>query len=310
MTPIVTLTLNPTVDLSSVAERVRPIHKVRTHDDRFDPGGGGINVARVVVELGGNAEALALAGGTTGSLLDELLEREGVPRRLIATAGQTRISHIIFERESGLEYRFVPSGEAPSAEELERLVEAAGQVECRYFVASGSVPTGAPPDILARIGRLAAERGAWFVLDSSGVGLTATLGRAPVHLVKPSLSELETIAGRELKEPSAQEEVAREIVQAGHAEMVAVTLGADGAVLATRDRILRKATPKVETRSAVGAGDSFLAAMILALWHGEPPEQAFVAGIAAGAAAVLTPGTRLVRRADYERIREKLRRAG
>jgi 6-phosphofructokinase 2 len=309
MTPIATLTLSPTVDLSSVADHVRPIHKIRTQDDRFDPGGGGINVARVVLELGGEVEALALAGGTTGRLFEELLEREGVPRRLIRTAAHTRISHMVYERETGLEYRFVPAGEAPAPEELKACLEAVRQIECRYFVASGSVPPGTPPDILARIGRIVEENGARFVLDSSGIGLTATLGQAPVYLVKPSLSELETVAGRELKDPAAQEQAARRIVEGGRAEIVAVTLGAEGAVLVTRDRVLRKPTPKVKVRSAVGAGDSFLGAMTLALARDETPEQGFVAGIAAGTAAVLTPGTRLCRREDYERLLNELRKA-
>jgi 6-phosphofructokinase 2 len=309
MPSIVTLTLSPTVDLSSVADRVRPIHKVRTREDRFDPGGGGINAARVIVALGGSVEAIALAGGTTGSLLDELLEREAVPRRLIRTSGATRMSHMVFERETGLEYRFVPEGSKPGAAELDACINAVRGTACEYFIASGSLPPGLPADIYARIGRIVVEQGARLVLDSSGKGLAYTLGHVPVLLIKPSLSELEGLVGHALRDAEAQERAARDIVRRGDAEIVALTLGADGAMLVTADTVLRREAPKVKASSAVGAGDSFVAAMTLALSHGQPPEAAFLAGIAAGAAAVLTPGTRLVRREDYERIHAELLRA-
>jgi 6-phosphofructokinase 2 len=302
MIPIVTVTLAPTVDLSSEAERVQPIHKVRTANDRFDPGGGGINVARVVTELGGDVLAVGMMGGVTGALLDELLDHEGIRRRLLPSAAQTRLSHVVHERATGLEYRFVPAGQPLAPEEYEALIEIVEGLEFRYLVASGSVPPGAPSDILARIGGVAARKDARFVLDSSGQGLKDTLGRAEVHLVKPSIGEFEAYLGRELADPQEQEKAALDVVRAGIAEIVAVTLGREGAILATGGRVLRMAAADVEVRSAVGAGDSFLAAMTLALSRGDSVPDAFLFGMAGGSAAVLTPGTQLCRRSDVERI--------
>lgn len=307
MPRIVTLTLNPTIDGSSEAEQVRPQHKVRTTRERYDPGGGGINVARVVLALGGDALAMCLAGGATGPVLDALLDQHGVPRRLVPVAGPTRISVTVYERSSGMEYRFVPEGPTVSAAEVQACLAAIGEVECDYFVASGSLPPGAPEDMLAQIGRIVAERGAKFALDSSGAGLRATLGRAPVHLVKPSLSELEALMGRDLSDPAAQERAAEELVTSGAAELVALTLAEDGALLASREGVLRMAAPEVPVRSAVGAGDSFLAGMVCALSHGKRPREAFLRGMAAGAAAVMTPGTDLARAADVERLYKELK---
>ncbi|HEX2257435.1 MAG TPA: 1-phosphofructokinase family hexose kinase [Afifellaceae bacterium] len=306
MPAIVTLTLNPTIDGSSEAELVRPVHKVRTSNERYDPGGGGINVARVVRELGGDALAICLAGGTTGPVLDALLAEHAVPRRLVAIAGPTRISHTVFEQSSGQEFRFVPEGPHLSPAEVRACLDAVAAVECAYFVASGSLPPGAPEDLLAQAGRIAAGRGARFVLDSSGAGLKGTLGAAPVHLVKPSLGELTALVGRELPDAASQEAAATELVASGAAEMVALTLGHDGAILASRDGIQRAAALDVPVRSAVGAGDSFLAAMVCALAQGRPPREAFLRGIAGGTAAVLTPGTELAHRADVERLYRQL----
>jgi len=306
MPAIVTLTLNPTIDGSSEAERVRPIHKVRTTGERYDPGGGGINVARVVRALGGDALAICLAGGATGPVLDALLEEHGVPRRFVSIRGPTRISLTVYERASGQEYRFVPEGPRLSTAEVRACLQAVAEVDCAWFVASGSLPPGAPDDMLAEAGRIASGRGARFVLDSSGAGLKATLGAAPVHLVKPSLRELQALMGRELPDAASREEAAAELVAAGAAEMVAVTLGHEGAILARRDGVVRAPALDVAVCSAVGAGDSFLAAMVCALAQGMAPRDAFLRGMAGGAAAVMTPGTELARAADVERLYREL----
>jgi 6-phosphofructokinase 2 len=302
MLPIVTDTLNPTVDLSSETERVQPTRKTRTTNDKFDPGGGGINVARVIAELGGKAQAVSFAGGATGALLDELLEREGITRRLLRSAVPTRLSHVIYERATGLEFRFVPGGQPLTPREYEECFAVLEELEFHYIVASGSQPPNAPPSVLSQIGEIAARKKASFVLDTSGQALKATLGRTRVHLVKPSLEELEGYLGRKLTTPADQEFAAADLVRSGVAEIVALTLGAEGAVLATANGIQRMAAPKVPVKSAVGAGDSFVGAMTLGLSRGDSPAEAFKRGIAAGTAAVLTPGTQLCKRCDAERI--------
>jgi 6-phosphofructokinase 2 len=303
---IVTLSLNPTIDVASEADLVRPTHKVRTANETYDPGGGGVNVARVITELGGAARVICPAGGFTGELLDELLEKAGVPRQIVRIGGSTRISVTIFERKTGLEYRFIPNGPKLQPEEVEACLTAIREAEYEYFVASGSVPLGAPSDILAQIAAIVHDRGAKFVLDSSGVGLSATLERVPVYLVKPSMSELEALKGRRLDDESARD-AAIDLIERGQAEIVAVTMGASGALLATKQGVWRMRAPRVEAHSAVGAGDSFVGAMTLALSRGSPVEDALTLAIAAGAASVLTPGTRLCTAPDVLRIYDDIR---
>ncbi len=114
MPPIVTLTLNPAIDAACQADEVRPIRKIRTSNERYEPGGGGINVARVIKELGGEALAVYCAGGLIGQALGEMVAAAGLDRRAIQIAGLTRVSHTVFERSTGKEYRFVPEGPALS----------------------------------------------------------------------------------------------------------------------------------------------------------------------------------------------------
>lgn len=301
MTAIMTLGLNPAIDVSSEADTVRSTHKVRTFNETYDPGGGGINVARVVTEMGGDCEVVYLAGGITGSVLGGLLERDKVRRRLIPIEGSTRISFTVHERETGLEYRFVASGPTLNAAEADACLKAIEASTFRYFVASGSLPNGVPDDFLAEIARLVRRKGAKFILDSSGPGLKTTLAKASVCLVKPSLNELEDLVGHSLDEAGARD-AAVDLVRRGAAEMVAVTMGPDGAILATADRVLRAPALKVEARSTVGAGDSFLGALVWAMADGWSLEEALAFGIAAGAAALLHPGTKLVARENVLRF--------
>src|SRR5690606_8819753 len=130
MKPIVTLTLNPAIDGAAGAETVRPIRKVRTWNERYDPGGGGINAARVIRELGGPAMAVYLSGGTTGPVLDGLVRSSGIESVRIPIAGHTRISHTVHERSSGLEFRFVPEGPAVTSEEWSACLAALEAVDC------------------------------------------------------------------------------------------------------------------------------------------------------------------------------------
>ena len=111
MKSIATLTLNPTIDVAYEVERVFPVEKIRTRTENYDPGGGGINVARVFARLGGAARCYYLSGGATGPALDGLLDKHGLVRERIAIAGDTRVATTIVEHQCGKEYRFVPPGD-------------------------------------------------------------------------------------------------------------------------------------------------------------------------------------------------------
>ncbi len=301
MTAILTVTLNPTVDISSDAEMVRPTFKIRTTNQRHDPGGGGINVARVIRELGGEAEAVYLSGGATGVLLDECVAATGLTAHRVRTCGPTRIAYMVQDHKTNLEYRFVPEGPAVEKHELDAVLDLIGRFEGDYIVASGSLPAGLPVDTFSQIAAIAGKKGARFVLDTSGDPLREALSSAGVFLVKPSLGELEGLAGAKLDEDEARA-AALDIVKAGSARHVAVSMGREGAMLANADGVLRHAAIHVKVKSAVGAGDSFVGAMVHALAGGASVDHAFRFAIAAGAAAAMTSGTELCRRRDVEAL--------
>jgi 6-phosphofructokinase 2 len=301
MKPIVTLTLNPTIDGSASAEVIAPLRKIRTSDERYHPGGGGINVARVVAELGGETRALYLAGGATGAILDDLLRNIGVTCHCIPIAGYTRIAHTVFERSSAQEYRFVPEGPEVSEAEWKACLAELATLDFDYVVVSGSLPRGLPDTAYGGVVDIAAAKGARVVLDTSGNALKATLGKG-VFLVKPNRSELEDLVGRPLPQTDQLITAARTLIANKSAEIVAVTLGEDGALIVSQNEAWHSVAPPVTANSAVGAGDSFVGAVTLALAQGRSLEAVLAYGIAAGTAAVLSPGAELSSAVDVERL--------
>ena len=288
-----TLTLNPSIDVSSETEKVEPERKVRTCNERIDPGGGGINVARVLHRLGTSVEAIYLAGGATGGSLDELLERAGLARRLVPIADDTRTSLAVHEDSTGQDYRFVPEGPTVTPAELQTCCDAIAEDASDYFVASGSLPPGIPDDFYSTVGTHVRDGEARFVLDTSGAELTAALDGGGIFLLKASREELD--AG-----------TADSLVRNGKAEQVALTCGREGALLINSVGTFSLPSVATEVVSTVGAGDSFLAGMVHGLAKGMIAPEAFRVAVAAGAAATLSAGTDLAYPGNVWRLLERV----
>ncbi len=306
MRQIMTITMNPAVDIFWEIEEMVAHRKLRSTRGMIFPGGGGINVSRVISILGGESWAIITRGGLTGQLLTELLDELGLSRRVIKIGGHTRLSAIVFERSTGLEYRVTPPGPQLDEAEWQACLDLVSTMETEYVVGTGSLPRGVPNDFYARIAATVRDRGAKFVLDTSGRALDEAL-KEGVYLLKPNQRELENLLGRRAFTHQQQEELAREIVDRGMAQMVALTLGEDGALLVWDGGSKRLPSPKVEVKSAAGAGDTFVGALTFGLSQGWDPEEAFTLAVAAGAAAVTTPGTELCYKEDVDRLLAQLR---
>jgi 6-phosphofructokinase 2 len=288
---ILTLTLNPALDIASSIDRLVPDHKLRCEAPRMDAGGGGVNVARVASRLGARALALCAVGGPTGGEFQRLLQAEGVAGAYVPIAGSTRESFTVLETSSGREYRFVlPGPQWPQAQWqqwLERCVDLAASA--RFVVASGSLPPGVPDDAYAQLARRLGP-GARLVLDASGPALEAAL-QAGVHGIKPSLRELQQLTGRPLSSAPEQLDACRRIVEAGSAAWVALSLGAEGALLVTAQGAWRAPGVAVKAVTTIGAGDAFVAGLLVALARGAAPDAALRSAMAASSVAVQSRGT-------------------
>lgn len=290
---IVTLTMNPAIDLGVSVKEMMTEHKMRCLKTRRDPGGGGINVARVLKRFGADPLAIFPMGGPSGHMLERLVAAEEVRHQSFMIARDCRANFTANEMKTGQQYRFVLPGPTLGEEEWTAGIGLTAAASSSGFaVASGSLPRGVPHDFYARLARnLRVTGGARLVLDTSGPPLKHALD-AGCYLVKPSLSEFTDLIG-ETPDHEACHGAAKNLVVNGKAEIVALTMGADGAMLISRDLSLYAKPPPVTVRGTVGAGDSFVAMLILSLAQRQPLKDAFRMAIAGGCAALLSPGTGL-----------------
>lgn len=313
MRSIVTLTVNPAVDESASVDYVVSDSKLRCSAPRYEPGGGGLNVARVIVRLGGEAIALYTAGGPSCRLLGDLLDAERVPRLEVPIVEWTRRNLNVREDaigRQGRQYRFVFPGPLLHEEEWRLCLESLRRLRPapEFIVASGSLPPGVPADFYARVAAIAREAEARFVLDSSGEPLRLALEKG-VYLFKPSLREFQQVTGTEARDEVDLTEAARTLIGAGRCAVVVVSLGERGALWVTASEQERVPAPAVPVASVVGAGDAMVAGIVLSLARGGSLRESVLFGVAAAAATVMNPGTQLCRREDVERLLERLRAA-
>ncbi len=311
MTKIVTLTLNPALDKSTEVERLMPEEKLRCETPLWEPGGGGINVSRAIRLLGGDSLCIYLAGGPSGARIESLLAAEGINQRRIVSKAETRENLVVFESSTQKQYRFGMPGAPVTQDELDQCLDAIINLpeEVEFLVASGSLPAGVPDDFYGKVAKLAQDRGIRCVVDTSGKALLKASEQG-VCLLKPNLSELSQLAGKEHVNALEQEEIARDVINRGKASVLAVSLGPRGAMLATKDHIEYVVPPTVKQMSTVGAGDSMVAGMILAFSLGKSLSDMIRWGVAAGTAATMTPGSELCRREDVEQIYKWLKEKG
>ncbi|MDX2045189.1 MAG: 1-phosphofructokinase family hexose kinase [Chitinophagaceae bacterium] len=302
---IVTITLNPCIDKSTTAEKLFPEAKLRCSSMINEPGGGGINVSKALKKLGETATAVFPAGGHNGEMLKGLLKKEDIPFYALPAAHETRENWVILETQTNNQYRLTFPGENTNEETLQQVITKLKELKPEIIVASGSLPPGLPVNAFAQIAHTAKQLNSHYVLDTSGEALRAAAD-VGVFLLKPNLSELSRLIGKDKLNDEEVNEAANEIIQKGYAEAVAVSLGAGGALLVTghfRERVI---APSVKKQSTVGAGDSMVAGMVYQLHKGKTFSEMIRLGVSCGTAATMNPGTQLFNPSDVYRLYEEI----
>ncbi|RPD47124.1 1-phosphofructokinase family hexose kinase [Hymenobacter sediminis] len=303
MKPIVTLTLNPTVDKSTTADHIIPDQKLRCAAPKFEPGGGGINVSRALKRLGAESVAVFPVGGPSGVLLRELLEQEHIQQKPVETVSRTRENFIVVDASNGQQYRFGMPGTPLSQEEQQQVLATLKSLPevPEFLVISGSLPPGVEPEFLVRIVRAAKGMGIKVVIDTSGPALHQVLEEG-VFMAKPNVGELSKMAGVDELDNEAVAQAAHKLVQDGKCEIVVTSLGPQGACVVTKDTADHIPAPAVKKRSTVGAGDSMVAGLVYGLSTGLSVAEVGRLGVACGTAATMNPGTELFRKDDVEKL--------
>jgi len=306
MSDIITVTFNPCIDKSTSVSIIRPDKKLRCTPPVFEPGGGGINVAKAIKMLGGIATAIYPSGGYTGKFLNQLLELENIPQINVEIKQHTRENMIALDMTTNQQYRFGMPGPYMEKDEWQRCLEIVEKNDSAYIVASGSLPPGVPADILSKLAKMAKRDKRKLIVDSSGEALRLAVQEG-VYLIKPNLGELSHLVGKEELETHEIEPIAKDLILKGGCEIVVVSMGAQGAMLVTRDISYKADAPVVKRKTTVGAGDSMVAGIVLSISQGKSLQQVLQYGVACGTAATLNTGTSLCDKQDVDRLFNQIR---
>ena len=304
---IVTLTINPSLDKSTNFTRLIAEQKIRCESPRYDAGGGGINVSKAILKLGGNSFCLYTSGGSSGEMLEELIKKEGIESIAIKTKNWTRENFIAFETQTKAQYRFGFPGNELSEMEQNKIVDFISTIKTDYLVISGSLNEGLPTDFYQKIAETAKTAAIKVIVDTSGESLRKVL-ETGVYLIKPNIGELAKLIGVERLELPEVEKAAVNLIDKGTAEIVVVSLGAEGAILVSKDETHFIKAPKVEKKSTVGAGDSMVGGMVWALSQNKTLKEVIQMGVCCGSAATMNEGTQLFKREDVEVLLKEMQK--
>lgn len=302
---IVTITMNPAVDKSTSVNKLVAEKKMRCEELITEAGGGGINVSKAIKELGGESLAIFPSGGLNGKLLENYLKARGIQFKAIAVEHETRENFVVRETDTNSQFRFVMPGASLSEQEAGKCFDVLQQLQPHpsFIVASGSLPPGLPENFFGELAKVAKKVNARYIIDTSGEPLQLA-AKEGVYLLKPNLSELCALVGKEHLELNEVDDAAMEVIKQGRCEVMVVSMGPSGALLVTRDGCEHVPTPTVKKQSTVGAGDSMVAGMVWMLTQGKSLRETIRFGVACGTAATMNPGTQLFKKDDVHRLYE------
>ena len=276
---------------------------------KTDAGGGGINVSKGIRKLGGESLAVFPCGGVNGTLLTGILGQEGIDTSVLQVSGETRENISVTETDTNQQFRFTLPGMTLSQEDADRCLGVVEKARPDILVASGSLPPGLPVSYYEQVAAFAKKIGARLILDTSGEALSAAADEG-LYLLKPNLAELSALSGVSQLEMDEVDDAARLIIEQGQCEIVVVSLGAQGAMLVTRDLVKHIPAPPVKKQTTVGAGDSMVAGLVWTMSQGKTPVEMVQTGVACGSAATLNRGTDLFDRAEVERLLKWIQQRG
>lgn len=299
---IVTLTPNPVLDRTLTVPHIELDEVLRATSTRLDWGGKGFNVSRALKALGTESVAVAFAGGGTGQMLEQGLHILGIETDFVSVAGETRTNIVVVDQATGRHIKVNEPGPSISAQEHHELLQ---RIHRRVqpgdlWVMAGSLPPDLPANFYGEVIELLQGRGARAFLDTSGGPLRLGCAARPA-LIKPNVAEAQEITGQRIDSPHNALSAASHFLQQG-IHIVALSMGAEGLVLATAHEAVWAKPPAVQVSNPTGAGDSLLAGIVWALQQGLPLQDVARWGVAAGTASAMRDGVSVGSHAEVEAI--------
>lgn len=297
--PIVSLSLNPAIDLTYEVSHLTHDQKSRSLSTSYDPGGTGINVGRALEKLNAHSYTCCITAGKMGEFLNSMMKQELTNTYCLEVKGETRINTTILQHSPSYQYEINASGPTINPHQLDQIVNQfltlCGQ---GIGILTGSLPLGITENTYRNINTKLQKQGGHAIIDAPVAVMKKTLGSKP-FLIKPNLHELEILTDKTLSSIDQIAAEARLIVQKGITN-VCVSLGENGAILTCSDNSYYCKPPQITPHSTVGAGDSMVAGLAYSFAHKQSPEQALKLAVACGTGTAQQPGTQLFKAKEIE----------
>ena len=301
---ITTACMNPCFDKTAEADQVNVGDVTRLKNIRVDVGGKGVNVAIVLKRLNEAVRCVGCLGEENADRFLRMITKEDVSFDYLSVPGEVRTNLKLLDNTKNVVSEFNEPGITLTELQLEAFVRLLKEKseDSQYVVLSGRLPSGCPANTYQRC--MKALEGRKVVLDTAGESLLHGIKEQP-YLIKPNLPEMQTIMRKELRTLREIRDAAMFLIDYG-AQNVVVSMGKTGAVFVNERKTLFAPALRVEARSTVGAGDAMVGGILTGLMRGANLTEAFKFGVAAGAASVMTDGTQLVRKTDFDALLPKV----
>ena len=288
---ILTVTPNAAMDITYTVEGFSLDRVHRPSATRTVPGGKGINVSRVLKELGRQSIATGFVGGQTGEAIIKGLDEEGIIHDFVRVKDESRLCIAIVDPTNGTQTELNENGPEIKDDEIDLILEKIKKnlSGATHIVLCGSCPPGVPTSFYGDIINIARDADVKAVLDTSNDHLRAAVKASP-YMLKPNLAELSQLVGRELFTLEEICTAAKSLKNMYGISITAVTMGRSGAIVTDGTQVWKAIPPEICFASAVGSGDSFVAAFIHSMLDGGSLEDALGLATAAGAANATTYG--------------------
>lgn len=303
---IITVTLNPAIDKTIEIDEFKIGNVNRIVSTRVDVGGKGINVSKVIKELQHKSLALGFLGGGSGNQIKKYLDDSNIRNDFLTVKGETRTNLKIIDKVNNTHTDINENGPSVTLSDITNMKEKIIEYceEKSLVVLSGSVPSGINSSIYAEIIKDIKNKGGKVILDADGDMLMQGMKSGP-YLVKPNIDELEKAFGISIDNENKIIETSKKILEYG-VKHVVISLGGEGSMFISRDKIAKVAGLQVEVKSTVGAGDSMVAAMAVAIENNYDFEETIKLACATSTANVMTEGTQTGKFEDIERLKKQI----
>jgi tagatose 6-phosphate kinase len=296
---ITTVTLNAAIDKTYYLDEFNIGQVKRVQSMRAVAGGKGINVARVIRQLGYKSFIIGFAGGHNGQFIRSALDIQSLRHEFVEVPGESRVNLNIIEHQMGTSTEILELGPTIEGPQITKFIEILKNAarQSKVVVLSGSLPPGLPVQFYKTLIEIIQQEGSLAILDTSGEALNEGMKAKP-FMIKPNEEELKVIAGQEINTEADLFNIVRGIMEQGIV-CVAVSLGAKGSYVGYKGNIYRVHAPDIEAVNPVGCGDSFTAGFAVSLERGLSIEECLLTATAAGTANAMTAEAGNVKMEDY-----------